>query len=550
MNPKTIVVFHYHWLPGGVRSAIEKSLAALNEAGFLEGLNIHLVTGDMHKSKKGGAGGGYENKHIDNFRSKFSAANFNLKITEDSRLNYAYEPWPDEKTFRSEESDLADFLLSFADEETLFWLHNVNLCKNPLVTAAWLKAARLSEKRGRPHGYLIHIHDLAECGRLENILRAKQCWGSGGISEIYPNIANSGFAVLSEADKKKLIDSGVDEGRIFHIPNVISQNLVSSKNYKSKKAVSELIYGYAHDNGYTFNKDPKVQWWLLPIRLIRRKNILEALALSAISTESPQLLLTLYANSQSEIPYADKVNETVKKYNLPMVIAFGKALIDDSEELTFDELMQCADAVVTTSLLEGFGYAFSDPVLKNRPLIGRNLHDATVDLESAGFPASELYDKFLIPVSEKALSRKDINRLKASGQKFAEKYRRLLGISQSQYKKFISDIENIFGSEAVDFGLLDLESQLKIIQNLSDKSFLKEIRNLNPDLPKLIQFKTDLAGSLTDNFGPKKNAICINEAFNKVFELSAVPVSTEDISQKLLDKFFTPRYQRPLYSGW
>ncbi len=109
MNLKTIVVFHYHWLPGGVRSAIEKSLMALNEAEYLKGVNVHLVTGDMHKSKKGGDGEKEENKHIDNFRNKFSTANFNLKITEDPRLNYAYEPWPDEKTFRAEESDLADF---------------------------------------------------------------------------------------------------------------------------------------------------------------------------------------------------------------------------------------------------------------------------------------------------------------------------------------------------------------------------------------------------------------------------------------------------------
>ncbi len=83
MNLKTIVVFHYHWLPGGVRSAIEKSLTALNEAGYLNGLNVRLVTGDMHKSKKGGDGAREENKHIDNFRNKFSSANFKLKIKED-----------------------------------------------------------------------------------------------------------------------------------------------------------------------------------------------------------------------------------------------------------------------------------------------------------------------------------------------------------------------------------------------------------------------------------------------------------------------------------
>jgi hypothetical protein len=550
MNFKTIVAFHYHWLPGGVRSAVEKSLKALTEMGSLEGMNVHLVVGDMHQNNAKGTRGNGVNLHMDNFRNTFSGHNFSLKITEDNRLNYTYNTWPDEKTFRSAASDLAEFFLGLGEKQTVFWLHNVNLCKNPLVTKAWIMAAQLSEIRRLPYWYLFHIHDFAECGRLDNLVRTRFCWGTGGISNIYPNTANAGFAVLSAADKHKLAAAGVHKERIFHIPNVISKPSAEKKTFKSKKTVSKLLSNYAKGNGYRFNADPETKWWLLPIRLIRRKNILEAIVLGTISGASPQLLLTLYANSQTEMPYADNVNDVVKQNNLPLVIAFGQTLIDEEKKITFSELMECTDAVISTSLMEGFGYAFTDPVLNNKPLIGRNLENATIDLAAAGFPASELYDEFLVPINEKIISPKDIVRLKSSGRTFAERYMRLLSISKRPYEQFLSSVEGLFNTEAVDFGMLNLELQLNIVSHLQDKSLIDDLKMLNPGLPHTIDFEKDMAEKLTNRFGPEKNAARIIESFNKLPILSKRPVGSQNISHKLLDLYFTPSYQRPLYSGW
>jgi hypothetical protein len=52
---------------------------------------------------------------------------------------------------------------------------------------------------------------------------------------------------------------------------------------------------------------------------------------------------------------------------------------------------------VTTSVAEGFGFAFLDAVARGKPLIGRNLPHLADDWAAAGVRLGGLYDRILVP---------------------------------------------------------------------------------------------------------------------------------------------------------
>ena len=58
-----------------------------------------------------------------------------------------------------------------------------------------------------------------------------------------------------------------------------------------------------------------------------------------------------------------------------------------------------ADLTVTTSVDEGWGYAFVEPWLSRAPLIGRNLPRVTPDFQENGMQLNHLYNDQTLPAS-------------------------------------------------------------------------------------------------------------------------------------------------------
>ena len=54
---------------------------------------------------------------------------------------------------------------------------------------------------------------------------------------------------------------------------------------------------------------------------------------------------------------------------------------------------------ITTSVAEGFGLGFLEPVTLGKPLLGRNLPNVTNDFAEAGIVPGRLYDRLLVPVA-------------------------------------------------------------------------------------------------------------------------------------------------------
>jgi hypothetical protein len=524
-KPDTLIVVHYHLLAGGVCSAIKNSLAALAESGWLSHRSLRILTG--------------RRKGVPEFMASMAQWDIEADYELDPRLDYSDRIWPDRDTFWGEALALSDWFLGQARGASLFWAHNPTLGKNPLVTAALMIAGRGNSAGDSEHRFLYHIHDFAECGRLWNLQNLRNCWRNGGMDDFYP-VANSfGYGVLNKADLKRLARAGIPDKRIFLLPNAVAA--VKGEREKTREAILPELQRYARENGYRF--DPERAWWTLPIRLIRRKNVVEALLLAAIAAEPPQLLVTLDANSEQERPYAEAVKELFRKQRHAAIVGFGHELVGSL--FSFHDLLLASDAVVTTSLMEGFGFAFLEGAYWGRPLLGRNLGEVTVDFVEAGFPVTSLYDHFLVPVNKKAR-----DTMTDRGCKFAQNQGRLLGLNNSIVERFCEEVEAIFSDGIVDFGYLDLEQQLDLTRLLQGDQLVCDLRTLNREAARPVHFPADFTERVEEAFGLEPHASRLAAAFESLFSENYNGNATDNVSNRLLDLFFRPIYHRPLIGEW
>ena len=134
--------------------------------------------------------------------------------------------------------------------------------------------------------------------------------------------------------------------------------------------------------------------WLLPCRLLRRKNIAEALLLTRWLRPEAWLVTTGGASSAEEQPYAAALEAAAKRGNLRLRL--GVLQGDESAKPTVPELMAASEAVLLTSIQEGFGLPYLEAVAVGRPLLARSLPNIAPDLDLFGFKFPHTYDELLI----------------------------------------------------------------------------------------------------------------------------------------------------------
>ncbi len=527
-----LIIFHYHFLRGGVRSAILGSLKALRVTGHLANYSLIFLCG-----RKNG---------VDSFVNSMETPEISVHI--DPRLDYSDKKWPDENSFRKESFELASYLLKVGgNNPSIYWLHNPTLGKNPLVTAAWYEAARLAVERGLPYGFLYHIHDFAECGRIENLLRLKTCWKGGGLNNFYPVYPNVCYGLLNSADKFRTLRAGLAGNRVFWLPNVVftqQQKDKGTENLPASTIISSIAH-YAEINKYTFFSNAGN--WVMPIRLIRRKNVLEGILLALMHSEPKNVLITLDATSAQEMEYANSIKEIVRELKFPAVIGFGDYLV--GRVFSFDDLLYACEAVVTTSFLEGFGFAFLEGLLNGIPITGRNISFITDDFVPLGFPVHALYDEFLVPLDIRTRSK-----FIKSGEVLLNAIDKLVYLSPKAKERFIFRLKEVYGSELVDFAALDLKRQVEVCRKLKDVCLLNEISIIN-DLPKPpAKADNDFFSKVDSVLGPEAHSIRLLEAFSSVLspvvESNSMNGEESNISSRIMEQFLDPLYLRPLLGGW
>lgn len=520
--PKKIVIIHYHFFPGGVTSSVRSSLLALEQSGVLQSSQVHLLCG--------------HERGVKDLKRRLEKGGIQITIQIEPKLFYRQKMWPDKKSFLDDSRQIAEIILRCREGSTLFWAHNPTLGKNPALTQALILASEMVSEEDSPCRFLYHIHDFPECGRPNNLFFLEHCFSEGGLACLYPTGDNVAFACINTTDAGLLKRCGVPEERIFFLPNAIGTGAVDLGR-TGRDVIVGLISEYAMKKGYSFNS--KKPLWLMPIRLIRRKNALEAFFL-AMTAGGAQILITLDANSDPEYPYANAVKNIIRKEKIPGVVGFGAELV--GRYFPFDDLVVRSDTLVTTSLLEGFGFAFLEGPIREKPFLGRNLPHVTNDFGPTGIPISHLYDEFVVPVSVR-----ERNRLKAKSIQFAEDYGRRVDLSKQRVKEYCAEIKNLYEKEMVDFGNLDLKAQLKLVPKLNDEGFVKDISDVNEKCRKIPPLPANLKDSINKVLGPEVYADRLLHMFKVLFhEKFKNPISAE-LGKRLKEEFFVPERNRPLF---
>jgi len=505
-----LVVFHYHLRPGGVTVVITDALQALCGHRFPELTRILLVTGSE------------ENVAEVTERITSGCENRERPLPVDvcviPEMRYAAElPGMSISGIAFEISKRLQNLIS---TDSLWWVHNHHIGKNPGFTSALLDtAAAYPQQR-----ILLQIHDFPECARYENL----QFLRSHVSRPVYPEAGNVRFAVINDRDAGLLTEAGVNANRVSVIPNPVRSGLESSggesrgeRQRAARRAFSRAFPASVSQRFPGYRPDGLL--FLYPIRAIRRKNVLEAGLLARLFSHSSgsaaNLVVTLPGTSDQERAYSDLVAHAFESGVIPGVWAAGTEL--DDHELSFADVTDAADLVVSSSVQEGFGYTFVQALVWQHPLVARYL-DVTDGLRPmfSRYPAL-FYRELLVPFDVPGVSALKIL-LRFRYEEQIERVR--LYLPPRAIAALNQELEELIGREDVEFSFLPAEAQFAVLSALRDRGFANDVCARNAELldgiedvigadcsagPQLVEEHLDFAAfaanfrAAADAFGPE-----------------------------------------------
>ena len=306
-------------------------------------------------------------------------------------------------------------------------VHNPLLAKNK----NFLKILAALQKRGV--SLFLQIHDFAEDGRPHSYF-----------AEDYP--ADCHYGVVNSRDFGILLKSGLKKQGLHQIPNI-----VNIPDYPPAANVdrSDVVY---------------------PIRAIRRKNIGEAILLSLFFRNNETLVITLPPNSPLDIASYQDWKTFVSKHQLR--VDFDRGL-----KQPYEAIVTSARYLLTTSITEGFGFAFLEPWLFDKWVWGRKLSEICTDFEVNGVWLDHMYSELNVPMGW------------FESESFYKKWKRTILNTAKRFEIAIDDerIQNAFSSltaaDTIDFGLLDEEFQRQVLDNLLNRKVnAAQLVSLNPFL--------------------------------------------------------------------
>ncbi len=281
--------------------------------------------------------------------------------------------------FRQMTEALAAVGMTSAD--TVLHVHNHALGKNRSLPGA---VARLASDE---YSLLLQIHDFAEDSRPDNYQALVDTLAPGNPAALakllYPQSPAIHYATLNGRDRELMNRAGVAGERLHGLPNPVSDFHQLPARDQARQRLREA-----------FGVGQQVRYYLYPVRGIRRKNVGEALLWSAAADRArTRLALTLPPLNPREKPRYESWKNLARECCLPFLFDVGAA-----GGLSFGENLVAADALITTSIAEGFGMVFLECWLAGRELVGRDLPEITADFVAAGVDLSQLEPQLVVPV--------------------------------------------------------------------------------------------------------------------------------------------------------
>ena len=460
-----LYIFHYHLLPGGVTTVIRDGARALLAHRHLVPELTRLVV-VAAGAEDGGLVAPVERRRLD---------------------AVGYDDAP---ATVAGQRQLADLLRTrFGDG--VWWIHNHHLAKNTRFTGAVLHAAAA----GQP--MILQIHDFPENARPANLARLQREVPASP----YPDGDAVRYAVLNRRDHDALVAAGCPPARIALLANPVrpaaplpapETEPAQAARARLQAAASTPAPAGGGEALGTGSYDPRRPLWLYPVRVRRRKNVLEAGLLARLA--GANLVVTLPASSAAETPYWRAVERLFADGAIPGLCGVGARL--EAHGLSFDDLLAAAHLIVSPSVEEGFGFQFVNALQWRRPLLARRLpvlDDLRALLE--GYPAA-VYDAVHCP-----LSGAERRTLRAAYDPVVQRAAHALSVPGSDgglhapprasgpgrdrdhpHDLLRAELDSILSDDTVDFSYLGPAQQAALLRRCHDDRVAHELRHANAEL--------------------------------------------------------------------
>jgi len=377
----------------------------------------------------------------------------------------------------------------------IWHIHNHSLGKNSFVPQlVW----RLANAGCR---LLLQPHDFAEDGRPENYRLLRNRLGEELESILYPLADHVWYAPINFRDKAFL--EGIGLPNVHELPNAVTA-LPCTAGGSPARTQRTIVY---------------------PARAIRRKNMGEFLLWSLLAPDGHRFISTLAPDNPKARPIYDEWVAFAKELDLP-------AEFDVGRKHDFSELVQNAEALISTSIAEGFGLAFLEPWLEGKMLMGRNIPEITTDFADEGLDLSTLYSTLPVP-------------LEWVGEPVF--FQTLETAMKQSYAAYSKDWKNEYFEQAknalvvdgkVDFGILDEPLQRNVIRHLvkhpEDRTMLPPF-SPSPS-PPLIAHNRQV---VCDQYGPEAYGNRLLGLYRRLAATSPGKVASAN-ALELLDEFLQP----------
>jgi glycosyltransferase involved in cell wall biosynthesis len=364
-----LIIVHYHFRPGGIRRIIELATP-------------HLVAQFRGRIRKVIlAGGEASDPHWNqSFQKQLSGISVEFFLEPSFHYLSDQNGRGAELTAKLIQA-MGRLLDEYGADDALVWAHNLGIARNLLLARELVRACS-----ARKIPLVAHHHDWWFDNRWLRWPEMRQ-FGITTISaaarSIFPAVPEIRHVAINQADAKVL--ERHFSNRAGWLPNLsepepspAAERIEAAKVWLAKKL---------HDSTASI--------WLVPCRLLRRKNIAEALLLTRWLHPGAWLVTTGAPSSSDEHNYAATLAKAARKHHWPLQLSVLEG--NEAHKPNVRELMAATEAVLLTSIQEGFGLPYLEAAAAGRPLIARSIPNIVPDLEQFGFRFPQMYHDILVP---------------------------------------------------------------------------------------------------------------------------------------------------------
>jgi hypothetical protein len=380
-----------------------------------------------------------------------------------------------------------------ADMEVIL-IENPCIGIDPIVTYAFYLYTRYCNTSGIKKRFFYRVHDFVHERPhfFRNVKKFRE--HRFGVvpdwhSILYPSSPNIKYIAINHYSRSRLIEHGIEESRVVCVPNCVDRSIIPLDDRTND--LRRKIIGQE-------KLDSLVRFILYPVRCVRHKNVEEAmfftcflnnLANGKVAGKHPRiegkfhLLVSLRPESGDDARYAYQLLEFIRKHKLPVSIGFNELVALERkmapeepariERYGVGDMLRVADLVITTSVLEGFGFAYLEPWILDRPVIGRDIPFITPDFRAKGMKLGHMYT--ILIVDEQDF--KDIGKEKSTAEQAVQE--RLNTILRLDDTGFVDRVFERNKTPVVEtIRLLDMKNRKNIIdinKKVVETNYLQDV---------------------------------------------------------------------------